>query len=165
MRSFYNAHFLTAEFFLAICLTLLLGAAGAWVPTVHTLFVDLDAQDPTLYRTLATLAGSLLGFTITSLAIIVALGPVPPLKLLRDSGQMGTVWSVFAQAIGWLAATTVWSLIGLVLSHRGPVGAFVGMDACFLVILSGARVSRCVWILRHMVRATLLPVPDTSIHE
>jgi hypothetical protein len=164
-RKFYNAHFLTVEFFLAICLTVAVGAAGAWIPAAHTLWTDLEGQDPTLYSTLAVLAGTLLGFLITGLAIIVAIGPISALQLLSDSGQRGTVWTVFAQAMGWLAVTTVWSLIGLVLSPQSPVGAMVGVDECFLVILSGAGVLRTVWVLRHMVRAALLPVPDTSIHE
>ena len=165
MRNLYKAHFLMAEFFLAFFLTLALVEAGRWVPALNSALTDLGANDATLYSTLAGLAGTLLGFTITSISIILAIGPIPQLKLLRDSGQMGTVWTVFAQTIGWLAVTTVWSLIGLLLSHGGPVGSIVAVGECGLVILSGVRVYRCVWALSHIVRAALLPVPDPGIHE
>lgn len=161
MRELYKSHFLMAEFVIAIILTLVLVEVARWIPVIRTGLGVLAASDATLYSTLAGLAGTLLGFTLTSISIILAIGQIPQLKLLRDSGHMATVWMVFSQAIGWLALATVWSLIGLVLSnHNSSPGLIVAVGESGLVMLSGLRVYRCVWALSYIVRAALSPPPQ-----
>ena len=159
MRTFYKAHFLCAEFALSVILTLFLAEAGVWLPALGKALTDLTGKDTTVYSTLASLAGTLLGFVITSISILIAIGRSPQLKLIRDSGQMATVWAVYSQAIGWLAMATVWSLAGMVLSRAGHAGSVIAVGECGLVILCAFRVYRCVWVLSSVVRSTLLPPP------
>lgn len=159
MMTFYKEHFLRAELVLSVVLTLLLAESGMWLPELGKALTDLTGKDTTVYSTLAGLAGTLLGFVITSISILIAIGRIPQLALIRDSGHMETVWAVYSQAIGWLAMATIWSLAGMVLSRSGHAGSVIAIGECGLVILCAFRVYRCVWVLSSFVRSALLPPP------
>ena len=161
---FYRAHFLSVELVLSIVITILFAEARLWLPVLDKALTDLAGKDTTVYSTLAGVAGTLLGFIITSISILIAIGRSPQLQLIRDSGQMETVWTIYSQAIAWLALATGWSLAGLLLSQVGHAGAVLAIGECGLVILCAFRVYRCVWVLSAVVRSTLLPAP-APIHD
>ncbi len=129
------------------------------VAPIRSIWAALATNSPALYGTLAGVAGTLVGFIITALSIVVVLGPQPQFHLLRAGGQMRTLVSVFSQAIMWLAATTLWSLLGLFVSVERPVGWVVAAVTLWLTVLTSLRVYRCVWALYHVVDIALLASP------
>ena len=162
MRAWYNKHFLFGEFVISILAVVGCRIVPRWVPALGSIWTGLAGNHTSLYGTLTGLTGAMLGFIITALSIVLVLGPQSQFHLLRASGQMGTLFSVFSQAIAWLAAATVWSLVGLLFAVEGPVGSVVATGALWLTILAGLRVYRCVWALRHVIEIALLPAPGDA---
>jgi hypothetical protein len=108
----------------------------------------LDQNRQALYSTSASLAGSLLGFAIAAVSIILAVGQMPRFRLLRESAQRDTVFRVYFQAILWLAVTTVWALAALVADTDATPRPVFAYGLIGLALISALRLSRCVWVLR-----------------
>src|SRR5207249_620650 len=85
-------------------------------------FVEaLKGSRQQLYSTIASVAGSLLGFILTAVSIVLVLSPSPRFRILRESGQLERAYRVYFQAILWLAASTVLSFVALLLdTDRSP---------------------------------------------
>src|SRR2546428_8058057 len=63
----------------------------------------LTGAEASIYGTLATIFGSLLGFILTSISIIISLGDSPRLAVIRQSGSNQQLWKIFTSATKWLA--------------------------------------------------------------
>lgn len=104
-----------------------------------------------IYIALASIAGSLLGFAVTTVTIVTAFVRSPGLRLVRESRHHGTLYLAFFSTIRCLALATVTALVALV----------VDRDICPLVWASYAvfatttvailRLYRCVWLLEKVV--------------
>jgi len=64
----------------------------------------------TLFATIAGLSGTLLGFAITSIAILIGLFQSPEFGPLRKNSAYGSLFSDYKFAIVLLAATTLFAL-------------------------------------------------------
>jgi hypothetical protein len=111
---------------------------------MHECLVEKGRGD--LYDSVASVAGSLLGFVTSAVSIILVFGQ--SLQVLEDSGHYTTIFDVFYQAIIWLAVTTVWSLIGLFMDTGDAVQFWALYGTIGFLLISSLRVFRCVWILK-----------------
>ena len=103
------------------------------------------------YGTLASIAGSLLGFVITAVSILLAFDSAPSLKLLRDSNHYATLWSTYKSGIRAMALATVVSVAALVLDRDDSpsrVSLYLVVASTFFAI---ARLTRCLWILEKVI--------------
>ena len=71
---------------------------------------DSAAKSVTLFATVAGLSGTLLGFAITSIAILIGLFQAPEFGPLRKGDNYGSIFSDYKLAIVLLAATTLVAL-------------------------------------------------------
>lgn len=71
---------------------------------------DTAKRSVTLFATAAGLAGTLLGFAITSLAILLGLFQSPEFGPLRKNDHYGSVFTDYKLAIVLLAVTTLFAL-------------------------------------------------------
>ena len=67
-------------------------------------------ESVTLFATIAGLSGTLLGFAITSIAILIGLLQAPEFGPLRKSDGYGSIFTDYKFAIVLLAATTLFAL-------------------------------------------------------
>lgn len=114
------------------------------------------------YSSIASIAGSLLGFVITAVSIIAAFGGLPKFEILHRSPQYDAIFRVFFDSIYWLAATTVLSLVGLVVDSDKSPWLPLTIAAAFVFSITGARVWRCIWILQSLARILAKPIPETQ---
>ena len=111
----------------------------------------LKGSRQALYTALASTGGSLLGFILTSVSVVMIFGQMPRFNLLRDKGRYNEAFGVYFQAIQWLAIATIWSILALLIdtdTAPKPVVTYVMLG---LFILSSFRVYRCVWLLKVLV--------------
>jgi hypothetical protein len=73
----------------------------------------LDSQRGTVYGTLASIFGSLLGFVITTVSIVIAFATHERLAIVRASEHYPTLWKVFMSSIRVLGIATVVAFLGL----------------------------------------------------
>lgn len=103
------------------------------------------------YGTLASIAGSLLGFVITAVSILLAFDSAPSLKLLRDSEHYGMLWSTYKSGIRAMAVATVVSVAALVLDRDDSPSRASLYLVVAAVSFAVVRLARCLWILEKVI--------------
>ena len=152
LTKWYERHFLAIEFLLAL---LVAGSFAlyteVWWGRPH-LGSSLNGNRQAIYSTSASIAGSLLGFALAAVSIILAVGQMPRFRLLRESSQRHQIFAIFFQAIGWLAVTTAWSLACLVADKDQSPRPILLYVLVALGAVCAARIYRCVWVLRSVTQ-------------
>lgn len=148
---FWEANFLRLEWILAGLISL---GYAFWSESVNNgVFMSQFFSDGrgTLYGTLTALFGSLLGFAITAVSIILGYAANEKLEVVRNSNHYHVLWDTFNSAIKVLAVATVLALIGLVVDKDSSPKNVILYINFFLTILSFFRIARCIWILEYII--------------
>jgi hypothetical protein len=151
LPNWWRAHFLTVELGLAI----LLGAAvyvwGVRFEGSSTLHTILSGNRGAIYGALASVFGSLLGFAITAVSVVIGFASHDRLAIIRQSRHYPTLWRVFFAAIRALGLATLLALAGLVLDRDNYPRDWVLYLTTFASLLAVLRVARCAWILENVI--------------
>lgn len=104
-----------------------------------------------VYGALASIFGSLLGFAITAVSIVLGFSTTERLAVVRESKHYPTLWKVFTATIRTLGLATVVALLGLILDRdSSPIKAVLYLTV-FASILGALRLARCVWVLENVI--------------
>ena len=151
-RGWWRANFLACEFWLA---ALLAATFGLWAELCRTwprVNGQLSGNRSEIYGALAAVFGALLGFTITSVSIVLGYADSDRLAIVRRSKHYPTLWKVFSSANKALALATASALIGLVLDRDAdPVRWLLYLNV-FATSLAAFRIARCLWVLERVIR-------------
>lgn len=151
-RRFWEKHFLGIEALAAVVPAV---ALGVWfIFCGGTSFIDefIHENRTAIYWTTAGIAGTLLGFSITAVSLILTFISSERLAILRGSSAYRSLWKTFFQTIHVLGLLTITSLVCLIVDNgSAPVIWFVIPVFFFLIILSVLRLCRVVWILERIV--------------
>ena len=101
----------------------------------------------TLFATIAGLSGTLLGFAITSIAILIGLFQAPEFGPLRKSDNYGSIFTDYKFAIVLLAATTLFALAATVAAAARVYSPIILGVALGLVGWSSVTMAHAVEIL------------------
>jgi hypothetical protein len=148
IRKQYEKDFLRIEFVISVIIGIAIWLLVDNVVTRPSFNDFLIGTRQAIYSAVASTAGSLLGFVLATISIVMIFGESPRLGLLRTSKQYETVYSVFFQAVSWLGFATLWAFVGLVCDTDQRPHSEIALVMIFLVILVIFRVARCVWILK-----------------
>ena len=157
IASWWARHFLVAEIALTVATAVAIAAWGTWWGGWPAVSAALDQNRGAFYGTVASLAGSLLGFTIAALAI--ALGALDSRRLvpLRRSHLVPTLINTFTAATVCLGLTTLVALVGLLVDRDGTPRPIVFYGVVLGLLTSGVTLARSVWALQALVRITTAP--------
>jgi hypothetical protein len=147
----WKRHFLVAEFALALVVPL---AFALWIERAHEPEVInsvLAGNRGSLYGTLASVFGALLGFVITTLSIVIGFSGHERLQLLKKSEHYKTLWRVFTSATWALGAATVVPVTALLLDRDNAPARWLVYLVLWTTLLALLRVLRCVWVLEKIV--------------
>lgn len=103
-----------------------------------------------IYIVIATIAGTLLGFIITSISIIIAFLDSKKLDLIRDTDHVNDLFNIFFSAIKFLAVTTLIAIFGLISSYWTTIVFYILL---FVVIISILLIWACIWALEIIIEA------------
>ncbi|MBI5297686.1 MAG: hypothetical protein HY869_19575 [Chloroflexi bacterium] len=148
---YWSAHFLTLEMVLAVVCSLLF---VVWSETINNgVFVSQFFGDgrQELYNALATIFGSMLGFSITAVSIVLGYAQNEKLEILRISKHYSVLWDVFKSTIKVLAASTVMALVGLIGDKDANPSNVILYLNLFLSMLCAFRISRTIWVLEYII--------------
>ena len=157
LSTWYEKNFSCIEFFAAVLVAAAFFAATRFHKISSAIELILNGSHQTLYATIASIGGSLLGFILTAVSIVIVFGQLPKLRILRQSQQYANVFRVFFQAVNWLAFTTIWALIGLLVDRDSAPSMPVTSIMLFLAVLSAFRVYRCIWVMRAITEIASRP--------
>ena len=156
---YWHRHFLSLDFVLASIPAI---AIAIWVWAFggeYCIDSVLQGARANIYRSVAAISGTLLGFSIAAVAIVINFASSERLKLLRDSGMYTEIWKAFFQATRFLGLLTVVSLVCLVWDRDDSPSTWLLIPFSLLIGLSTARIIRVIWILEQIVNILSKPSP------
>lgn len=152
MFAFWRKHFLPVELGASVLLTAALYFA-LQVYDSNTGFVSLlKGSRVGLYAALTAVFGSLLGFAITAISIVIGFSQAPQLKVVRESEHYFALWRVFTSAIRALAFSTAIAIVALVADRDDSPRILLLYLCVFAFLLSSFRLARVIWVLERVVR-------------
>lgn len=110
-----------------------------------------------VYGALATIFGTLLGFTITAASIVLGFSSSPRLRVVRESTQYPTLWKVFGSTIRALALATIVALIALIVDRDSMPRHWALYLVVFGFLLSSVRIARAIWALENVIALVTRP--------
>lgn len=152
----YRKNFLMWEGLAAIIISVATAAVSEFVIGREHLSDLLMDKRTVLYTTLASIGGSLVGFIITALSIIVGLVQGPLFTALRKDPSYSMLFHIFLQTITALAITTGVSLLGIIIDRGQPLSAWIPYVLWWALLLSILRLIRTVWVLRKIIEIQYL---------
>ena len=147
----WRQHFLWCELVLSVLVgatVVVWGEAGGGWASIDQL---LHGQRSALYGAFASIAGSLLGFVLATVSIVIGFASGPRMKRVRQSKHYPTLWRVFTSAIRVLGMATCVFLAGLVLDKDDDPSHLVLYGCIFVSVLAVLRVIRCIWVLEKVI--------------
>jgi hypothetical protein len=122
-----------------------------------------------MYGTLASICGSLLGFVITAMSLVLGFASQPKFQVLRSGSQYRILWKVFKSTIHFLGICTVAWLFALAFdrdSHPHPIIVAVALGVSAIAAM---RLARSVWVLGKVVEISMTrprsDSEDESTHQ
>lgn len=159
---FWRKYFLGVEAGLVVVATIIF---AAWFfrfdgsPWIHNLLKDNRAN---IYGTLATIAGSLLGFSVAATSIVFGLLSSERLALLKKSKHYPKLWKTFFQAIQCLGILTIVVLVSLILDKEDAPISWLVIPVVLFVGLSVVRLTRAIWILEQIIQILAMPTSSSD---
>ncbi len=155
MKKWNDRNFLSNEFWLITIIAAITWVLLIFVFNLYDKIITFLSNNfiTTFYATIAAVFGALLGFSITSISILLPLTQGARFKKLRASSHYKTVFKIQYSTILFLGLTTLTSIIGIL--TNSDVQTFnVSLFALstWLCLLSLNRIIRAVWILRWIVK-------------
>jgi hypothetical protein len=151
IKRWWERKFLVFEFLTAVGLFLGFTIWSVLINKGVAINNILSGNRQTLYGTLAALFGSLLGFTITAVSIVLGFAASEKLEIVKKSKHYMDLWDIFKSAIKALGFATIFALLGLVFDKDiTPVDYFLYINF-FTAILSVFRIARCIWVLENII--------------
>jgi hypothetical protein len=156
-RDWYGRHFLGMELSIATALSF---AFCLWCEGFGggtQLEAVLGTNRGAIYGTLASMLGTLLGFAITAISILLTMWPADTLQVLRDSGQGKTMWRTFTSCTRWLSAATALAVCALLFDTAGAPKYWLVYLGLWPMIVSVLRLVRTLWILEQVIDVIAAP--------
>lgn len=140
-------HFLWSD--LAVCAGLC-AVGGWWLSKSGWASVNsaMLGNRAAVYGALASISGSLLGFVITSVSIV--LGFHERLGVLAASKAYSQLWDIYRSATRWLSTATLFALAALVFDRDTMPFRPVFVACAVSSLVAAMRIARCIWAL-HLV--------------
>ena len=142
MPTAWERHFVRNEFLLTTAGVLILAAWATWLGGETAIQSMLTDNRAAFYGAVASIAGALLGFLITTVALLQGIVAAEGFRRLRASDQYPTLWRVFHLAIRVLALACAVSLIALLVDRDAAPVPILFYVVVWAIIESGMLVGR-----------------------
>ena len=151
----YRRNFLKAElilsFIIAIIIIGLIDYVMLWSRDDIISWISQNKAD--VYPLVASIGGTLLGFVVTGVSVLIAFTESGKLDLLKKSEHYKTMYAVYFNTIKYLAIVTGVAFIGLMVDGYWAIPLLYII--IWAVIISLLRMWRCVWILENIVEISM----------
>jgi len=159
LRNQYELHFLRNELIVSVVIWLAIIVANQYLLN-GVISNNIPQYHNDAYPLIATIGGTLLGYILTGLSIIILLPVSNKIDELKKGGHYKTISRTYISAIIWLSLLTLFTILGVVVN--GSLSTYLFYIILLLVIVSIWRMARSVWIL---YRIAMLFSSDTSMQK
>jgi hypothetical protein len=119
----------------------------------HKIHVQLKDVRSLLYPAFVSLFGSLFGFIITAMSIIITWADKEKFVRLRSEAGYKDFWRTFSSTIRWLGLASIASLIGMLLDKDRGCCSLSWCLTLSTIAVSLLRLARCIWVLGSLIAA------------
>jgi hypothetical protein len=147
----WKVHFLFAEFGAAVLIGTCFAVWAIWLGGDNPVAETLKGNRAAIYGALATIFGSLLGFTITAVSIVLGYAASDRLAVVRNSKHYPTLWKVFMATIRASGIATIVALVALILDRDTSPASILLYVCVWSTSLAVLRLVRCLWVLEQVV--------------
>lgn len=151
IRHFWNVHFLGVEFAISVIISVIFTIWVVWFRGSTEVDSILNGNRSAVYGALASIFGSLLGFVITALSVIIGYSTNEKFEFLRKSKHYPTLWKVLLQTIKALSVATIFMIVGLVFDRDNSPHDIILCFCVFAILLSFFRLKRYIWVLENVI--------------
>lgn len=148
--AYYKGKFLFVDFVLSIIIICIFIGIIEFRVGRESLLLTLQNNRSSIYSTVAAINGSLLGFLLSSVAIVLAFVQTDNFQLLRDSPHYGTIFETYFQAITWLGVGLISSFLALLFDVDANPRVWISYFVLWNIVLVVFRIYKCIWVLYNM---------------
>jgi len=158
MLAWYKRRFLFWELVLptAVVFVLFVWPLAGYV--IGPIQDTLDGHRAEVYGALASIFGSLLGFTLAAVAIVLSVAQSARLRVVRESRHYDELWAIFRSCMRWLAIATSVTLVALIADTNETPRIWLTGLALFVSLVGVLRIARTVWVLERIIGIVTKPV-------
>jgi hypothetical protein len=115
----------------------------------------LNGRRDGLYSTLAGLEGTILGFVLAALTIVLGYSQSPRFEIIRSSRHWGSIFGIYISGIRWTAISTVFAIIGLVLDRDASPNRPVIVLSAASISFSIYYIGKVLWVTEQVVKVVI----------
>jgi hypothetical protein len=158
----WSRYFLTLELAAAILIFLSVLVWGEFFAGKVVLDQVLGVHQNRIYENLTAVFGTLLGFVITAVSIVLGYTDNENLGVIRESDHYEDLWKVYKSAMRSLAFATAAGLLGVIFENIESVKYYLIYLNILTISLVVFRLGRSIWILENIISlVTLRPRVST----
>jgi len=116
-----------------------------------------------VYGALASIFGSLLGFVITAVSIVIGFTASDRLAIVRESKHYPKLWTSFTHTIKVLGLATLTSLAALIADRDANPQCLMAYVNFFATSLAVMLICRSVWALENVVAIVAKPSKTPAV--
>jgi len=147
----YQRNFLKGDFIASIVAVLVAAIVMECILDSSPLMSLINGIRQSFYSVIASVAGSLLGFTIAAISIAIVFIQSPRLDLVRKSQHYPTIYKTYLVAIKYLAFTTAIAIICLLVERSTSPKIWLTYICLWGVVASVLALLRSIWILEKII--------------
>ncbi len=158
----WRKHFLLTEFLLGLVITALLMVWERWLGGRLILDHLVRGNRGQIYGTFASIFGSLLGFAITAMSVVLGFSSQSRFAVLRQSHYYKQLWDVFTSTIRYLGVVSVLWLSALFVDRDISPKPWILALSLGASLIGVFGLSRCVWVLERIVQV-IITQPESTV--
>ncbi len=158
---FWERHFLGVDALIAVGLTAAMAIWYLYFEGADQVAELLQGTRTNIYRTLASISGTLLGLSIASASFTLNAVSSPRLSVLRNSRHYPTLWRTLFQTTWFLGSVTLVALVCMIWDRDDAPATWLVIPLALSVWLSVFRLARVIWILEYVIGVLATPPPDS----
>ena len=157
---FWEKHFLGVDALIAVGLA---AALAIWMFFEGNGQIEelVHGNRANIYRTLAGVSGTLLGFTLASASFALNAVSSPRLAVLRNSRHYPALWRTFFQTTWFLGALTLTAIVCMIWDRDSAPTTWLVVPLVLFGCLCVVRLARMIWILQRVIGLVAAPSPDS----
>lgn len=149
--TFWQRHFLVMDASLPVAIASALAIWHGQFEGSQHLEELLEGNRANVYRTVATISGTLLGFSLASASFALNAVSSPRLKVLRNSQHLPTLWKTFFQTTWFLGAACVMAVVCIIWDRETAPNTWLPIPLTLFAGLSVVRIMRTIHLLERII--------------
>lgn len=151
LNSWRKAHFLASDLIIALLLT----AFAVWIlyftTTGAAAYTHVHGNSASLYRTTATIAGTLMGFSMTIIVLAITFWRTNWYDLIKEDEQSSLqIWTTLTQTTWFFALLTITSLICMTVKVENEPVKWTVIPYLATFSMALTRLLRSIWVIQKM---------------